>query len=75
MKRMCDYLKGTFRIEHADNSGDLIKPLLNEIEPGDIVLIKGSSSFRMHKLVDCFLENKNSFDASPAHNTESSNVI
>ena len=75
MKRMCDYLKGTFRIEHADNSVDLIKPLLNEIEPGDIVLIKGSSSFRMHKLVDCFLENKNSFDASPAYNTESSNVI
>ena len=29
----------------------------------------------LNKFVDCFLENKNSFDASPAHNTESSNVI
>jgi len=75
MKNMCNHLNSELKIEHADNSEGLIQPLLDIIEPGDIVLIKGSASSKMHKIVDYFIDFKKDLDASPRDNTRSANVI
>ncbi len=52
MRRMCYKLPSTIKTEHADRSDEIIKPLLDALKPGDIVLVKGSASSQMSKVVD-----------------------
>jgi UDP-N-acetylmuramoyl-tripeptide--D-alanyl-D-alanine ligase len=65
MKCMCDQLPNTIKMEHADRSDDLIQPLLNVIKPDDIILVKGSASCQMSKVVDRLLDFKNDLNVSP----------
>jgi UDP-N-acetylmuramoyl-tripeptide--D-alanyl-D-alanine ligase len=75
MERMCDQLNSKIKVAHAERSEDLIQPLLHLIEPGDILLIKGSANLKMHKVVDYFLKFKNGLDTSPKKHKENPNVI
>jgi UDP-N-acetylmuramoyl-tripeptide--D-alanyl-D-alanine ligase len=65
MKCMCDQLPNTIKMGHADRSEDLIQPLLDVIKPGDIILVKGSASYQMSKVVDRLLNFKNDLIVSP----------
>jgi UDP-N-acetylmuramoyl-tripeptide--D-alanyl-D-alanine ligase len=56
MKYMCEGLPGTVGVTHAATSDDLIQPLLTEIQPGDVVLVKGSAGSQMGKVVDALLK-------------------
>ncbi len=60
MKHLCDLLPGTIGIVHTENSDDLIQPLMDEIQPGDVALVKGSAGSQMGKVVAALLELANS---------------
>lgn len=71
MKHMCDALPTDLGIVHAEKSADLIAPLLDEIQPGDVVLVKGSAGSQMGKVVKALLELQN----SPQRNSEDTHAI
>jgi UDP-N-acetylmuramoyl-tripeptide--D-alanyl-D-alanine ligase len=56
MKYMCEGLPGIIGVTHAATFEDLIQPLLTEIQPGDVVLVKGSAGSQMGKVVDALLK-------------------
>jgi UDP-N-acetylmuramoyl-tripeptide--D-alanyl-D-alanine ligase len=56
MKRMCEDLSGKIEVIHTDRSDDIIKYLLCEIQPGDVILVKGSKGSRMGTVVDALLD-------------------
>ena len=65
MKRMCDQLPSTIDKEHANRADDIMQPLLDTIRPGDIILVKGSASYQLSKVVDRVLDLKDSSNCSP----------
>ena len=56
MKHMCGELPDTIGIVHTDKSVELVELLQDEIQPGDVVLVKGSAGSQMNKLVEAFLD-------------------
>ena len=52
MKHLCDALPGTISVVHTTTSKILIQPLLDEIQPGDVVLVKGSAGSLMGQVVE-----------------------
>mgnify|MGYP001380796913 CR=1 FL=1 len=57
MKHLCDALPETIGVVHTPDSDQLIQPLLDEIQPGDVVLVKGSAGSLMGKVVDALKKN------------------
>ncbi len=52
MKHLCDALPGTISVVHTTTSKILIQPLLDEVQPGDVVLVKGSAGSLMGQVVE-----------------------
>jgi UDP-N-acetylmuramoyl-tripeptide--D-alanyl-D-alanine ligase len=52
MKHLCDALPATIGVVHTDKSEALIQPLLDEVQPGDVVLVKGSAGSLMGQVVE-----------------------
>ena len=52
MKHLCDALPGTIGVIHTATSKILIQPLLDEVQPGDVVLVKGSAGSLMGQVVE-----------------------
>ncbi len=57
MKHLCDALPETIGVVRTNNSAALIEPLLDALQPGDVVLVKGSAGSLMGLVVDALKEN------------------
>jgi len=75
MKQMCDHLPNTIEKEHADRVEGITQPLLDIIRPGDIVLVKGSASCQLSKVVDRVLDMKGDLNCGPGVTKEDTHVI
>jgi UDP-N-acetylmuramoyl-tripeptide--D-alanyl-D-alanine ligase len=75
MRRMCYKLPPTIKTEHADRSDEIIQPLLSALKPGDVVLVKGSASGKMSKVVDRLIDFNIELNVSSKKNSENSYVI
>ena len=75
MKQMCDRLPSTISKEHADRAETIIQPLLDIIRPGDIILVKGSASHKLSKVVDRVLDMKVDLNCGLGVTKEDSHVI
>jgi UDP-N-acetylmuramoyl-tripeptide--D-alanyl-D-alanine ligase len=75
MRRMCYKLPSTIKTEHADRSDEIIQPLLDALKPGDIVLVKGSASGQMSKVVDRLMNLNVEPSVSSIKDSENSYVI
>ena len=75
MKHMCDQLPRIIRREHADKSDDILRPLLDILQAGDIVLVKGSATCKMGKIVDRLIDLKGASNISPKNKKEDLHVI
>ncbi len=75
MKQMCDRLPSTINKEHADRAETIIQPLLDIIRPGDIILVKGSASHKLSKVVDRVLDMKVDLNCGLGVTKEDSHVI
>jgi UDP-N-acetylmuramoyl-tripeptide--D-alanyl-D-alanine ligase len=75
MKHMSDHLPSIIKKEHADKSDDIVQPLLDMLQNGDIVLVKGSASYEMSKIVDRLLGRKGVLNISLRNKKEGLHVI
>ena len=56
MAHLHDALGADIRGPHYDTSQQLIAPLLATLQPGDVVMIKGSLGSRMGQVVDALMD-------------------
>ena len=56
MAHLSDALSSSTRGLHVDKSAQLITPLLDLLEPGDVVMVKGSLGSQMAPVVEALLE-------------------
>jgi UDP-N-acetylmuramoyl-tripeptide--D-alanyl-D-alanine ligase len=75
MRSMCDELPSAIKTELVDKSDEIIQPLLDTLKPGDIVLVKGSASGKMSKVVDRLMDPIVELNASSIEDSENSYVI
>ena len=75
MKLMSDKLPSIIKKEHADTSDAIVEPLLNMLQTGDIVLVKGSAGCKMSKIVDRLLDSEDALNISPRNKKEDLDVI
>lgn len=56
MKNLYDVLPANLKGLHAATSADLARVINKYLQPGDVVLIKGSNSMKMHLILDAILK-------------------
>ena len=54
MAYLRDALPKSLTVTYAEKSADLIDGLLNDVRPGDVIMVKGSLASGMKKVVDAF---------------------
>ena len=64
MSALWDVLPVNIRGGHSKTVEDLIPMIITSIEPGDIVMVKGSHGSRMYSAVDAFLQQNGAGKAS-----------
>ena len=75
MKLMSDKLPSIIKKEHSDKSDAIVEPLIDMLQTGDIVLVKGSAGYKMGKIVDRLLDREGAINISPRNKKEDLDVI
>ena len=62
-------------IRDRDKSDAIAEPLIDMLQTGDIVLVKGSAGYKMGKIVDRLLDREGAINISPRNKKEDLDVI